>query len=92
MMITLFFSAAVGFLSGYFYALFAYRSYVSLWQGKFSSTFFRRFGFLAFRMAVLSAVMGAVFTTHWCSIEWFSGGLITGYIGFYLLYGVMKWM
>jgi hypothetical protein len=86
------FSVFLGVLIGYLYSFFAYRSYLVLWQGAISGSLVRRFSFVALRLALVSAVLYGIMATGLVDANFLAGGMATGYISFYLLYGVMRWM
>ncbi len=92
MIIPLVISAILGFFIGYGYAFFAYRSYRVLWRGSTPATFLSRFGVLAVRMALFGGGIAMVLYAGWCDTHWFSLGIIGGYMSFYVVYGVMRWM
>lgn len=86
------FSVFLGALIGYLYSFFAYRSYALLWHGTISISLIRRFSFVALRLAVVSFLLYAIMASGLCDANWVSAGMVAGYIGFYVLYGVMRWM
>ena len=92
MIIKLLFSLCVGLLSGFLYAFLAYRSCKLLFWGQLKPAFWARYALVCFRLFLLAGGLAGMFWAGLIEPVWTGAAVLGGYVSFYMVGGVMRWM